>query len=149
MKKIGFIILLGSILVLSGCVTTLQKVKEDPQQYVGKVIQIHGDITKVQKIPLIKFSVFLFTETEGASVVVFTSKERSETSGITIKGKVLAVEEDMVNDASSGAVNCLTDFLVDHNFASREKAEKIAVTAMKIVKVLSMKAGSIFFIIEE
>jgi hypothetical protein len=149
LNKLKLITLCASILLLLSCVTTLKQVKEDPQNYVGKVIRIHGDITKVQKIPLTDFSLLIFKDTEDISAVVFTSKERKEGHGISLKGKVLAVEEDTVNDRSSAAVNGLTDFLIEHKFAERDKAENISSAVIKIVHTLSKGIGSFFFIIEE
>lgn len=149
MNKLKIVTICASILLLLSCVTTLKQVKEDPQNYVGEVIQIRGDITKVQKIPLTDFSLLIFKDTEDIRAVVFTTKERREGHGISIKGKVLAIEEATVNDTSTVAVNGLTDFLIEHNFADRDKSKNISSTAIKIVRALSKGMGSFFFIIEE
>lgn len=148
MKKISIITITALILLLSGCVTSLKDVKDDTQTYAGKTIQIKGDITKVQKIPFTDFSVLLFKDGD-VSTVIFTPEIRKITSGVNMKGKVIAIREDIVNDSSSTAVESLSSFLVDHDFAERERAEKISSAAMKIVRTLSKGIGSFFFIIEQ
>jgi hypothetical protein len=149
MKKVNLIIALVVVMVFTGCTTQIARLKQNPQEYLGKIVALSGSVTKSVKIPLTGFFVFLYEDSSNGPIAVFSTKEHKEGESFVLKGKVIAFPEEGTNQAAADATAYITDLLVNHNFAKRKTAETIAVGALKVIKTVSKGLGSVFFLVEE
>jgi len=142
------ILIIICVLIFSSCVTAIPDIRENPQRYSGKTFTIKGEVMNVINIPFIDSSVFLFGNKDiQAPVVSSIRHEKGET--YYMKGRVIAFPEEDTKVASREAVRSIADFLITHDIADEDKAEKVGASVLSGLYKVSEGLGQIFFILEE
>lgn len=134
MKKI--LLILISITMFS-CVTTIGNLKKDPGKYVGQIVTVKGEVTKLIRIP---FTDYLFFEIKDQTdnIIVFTLAEHNKGDYITIKSKVVGFDSSDEKKSTKVIIENIEKFLINNIKLDEVKLKKTAKTiGGTLSKVLS------------
>ena len=150
MKRLIPLLILTFIIIFffSGCVTTIAKIAEDPQEYSGKKIVLSGTIDLAVTIPFTRLYIFTFTDSTG-SVVVFSEKKHVKGESLKLTGSVVSFPGEGLKSESKKSAVWLKDFLIENDLVSKEIAQGVADVIIKTCKGIAGGLEKIFFIKEE
>jgi hypothetical protein len=83
---VALILLLLSLLLLSGCMTKISDINADPSDYMGKTVTVQGTVLTPIKMGVI--SGFTLKE-DGTSILVSSTDVPSADAEVTVKGMVM------------------------------------------------------------
>lgn len=88
MRKIliAFVFLVLSLLLLSGCATTIANINADPDSYLGQKVTVEGAVSAPIKLGAL--SGFTLKQ-DGASIIVSTNTLPDEKTSVKVKGIVM------------------------------------------------------------
>lgn len=139
------LLLLGVLLLMAGCATTIADIQADPGQYAGQDVSLSGEVERVISIPLTALQVYeLKDATE--SMAVFSVKEKKKGQRVSITARVVGF--DGSSESAEKSAQVLADFLKDQEVLNPALADKAATKALDIIKGVAKAAKGSFFLIE-
>ena len=147
-SKILIVILVFISTFFTSCVTTISAIKENPQKFAGKTLDIKGTVTNVINVPFTEFQVFLFADDNSKTAVFSISNHKKEETFI-LSGLVVTFPENATNDTADAAAKSLSDYIIKMDLAKPDKVKKIAGIILGVIRTISKGLGGEFFIIEQ
>ncbi len=83
----AIIILLACLVLLTGCTTSIEDIKENPDEFMGETVTVRGEVSNVIKIG--KLSGFTLTDIEGDKISVSSEELPKEGDTVSVKGVVM------------------------------------------------------------
>jgi len=133
---------------LSGCVTTVARIADDPQGYADRPVQIRGTIERGISIPFVDQSVYLFADDTGKALLISNESLETDTT-IMVRGRVVAFPEDRSKEAVADATARLEQLLVSSGLADENKAGRIASAIAGAAGSIAERLGGLFLIVHE
>ncbi|QEN03258.1 hypothetical protein EW093_00570 [Thiospirochaeta perfilievii] len=145
MKKIITIILMVS---LFSCTTNIESLKSNPSKYVGEVVTVRGEVSKLVKIPFTDYTFFEIVD-KSDNILVFTLKPHTKGDLVTIKTKVIGFDAQNSQESTQVLITNIENFLLNNIKLDEEKLKK---NAKSIGETLSKALSAIdatYFLLEQ
>lgn len=145
MKKV---LLVLTVLFAFSCTTTIGALKQSPEKYVGEVVAVKGEVTKVVSIPFSDYSFFELAD-KTDNIVVFTLNERNKGEMLTIKAEVIGYDSSDQEKSTKLIVDKVETFFLNNIKADEDKVKKNAETVGKFISSILKKMKATYFLIEQ
>ncbi len=145
MKKLLLILL---SVTLFSCVTTIGNLKKDPAKYVGQLVTVKGEVTKLIKIPFTDYSFFEIKD-KTDNIIVFTLAEHNKGDYITIKSKVVGFDSSDEKKSTMLIIENIEEFLIKNIKLDEAKLKKTAKNIGETLSKVLNGMDATYFLLEQ
>jgi len=136
MSRFILLFLLGT---LSWCAAEgrvdIAELESQPRKYVGSVITVGGEVTKVSRIPLSRFMLQSLYDGTG-TLPVLTTVERLVGATLEIEVGIIGIDTENAEVSSGPLVEDLTRFFEKEGWMTPEEANRAAVRISNVLKTI-------------
>jgi len=148
-KTITLIICIIMLLfTLTGCITTIAEIRNNPQKYSDRPVLLSGEIDIAVQIPFTETYIYTFKDKTG-TIVVFSGIKHKTGDSIILSGSVIAFPEQEMDRDSKKTAAWLKKILIENKLVGKEIARNAADIIIKINSGISGGLGKIFFVKEK
>lgn len=113
----------------------IAELESQPRKYVGNVITVGGEVTKVSRIPLSRFMLQSLYDGTG-TLPVLTTVERPVGASLEIKVGIIGIDTENAEVSSGPLVEDLTRFFKKEGWMTPEEASRAAVRISNVLRTI-------------
>ncbi len=143
--KIAFFIFIT--ILVSGCATSLNTIRSQPDQYAGKKVLICGNIKHKFPIPFTEVRVYTI-EDSTASMVLIGPSTYKPGAKVKTHAQVIGIAENDAVQSAKETADTLREILVSKKIADPATARKISAVVLTAVSKISSSVEGSYFLID-
>lgn len=133
--SLGLIVVVLAVVVFS-CATSVETIRSNPEDYVGKDVMVRGTVTRKMPLPLTDYSLCILSG-ENEEMILFALNDYAKGDTIMTKVHVIGTTEEGGRRSAKQAADAIIKFLIDNKITEKKIAEKISNGLVMVVSTIT------------
>ena len=148
MNKIYLFLTAIFLIILTGCATTLEGIKDNPATYAGNDVTIDAVIALEVPIPFLDYSLYQIKDSTDR-MFLFTDKKYNIEDKIFARVHVIGISDDKSASIFEEVAQQTANFLSKKKMEEPSRARALSQKLVRLIYTLGSKAEGSYFLIAE